>query len=135
MARFPAEHPLGPRQYDLALEGPGRPVVTLTNLILAEGLRSRASTIRIATSAAGCSVHYLIDGEWKQVMTIPNAAGMPTINRLRVMADLDPTARRRPHSGEIHAVLDGNKVVLRAQLNTNPDSSQEMTIDCSATAA
>ena len=109
--------------------------MALTYLILAEGLRSKASGVRVVASVDTCLVHFLVAGEWRQVMTVPSTAGKAVINRLRIMADLDPTTRQRPHRGEIHGVLDGTPVLLKVNVQTRPDGSQESNVTIPETAA
>jgi type II secretory ATPase GspE/PulE/Tfp pilus assembly ATPase PilB-like protein len=129
-------NPLAPRQYDLGHRDPmDAPVVALTNLILAEGLRNKASAVRLVASVDTCLVHYLVAGEWRLVMTVPSMAGNPAINRLRIMADLDPTTKARPRSGEIHAMLDGTPVILKVDVHANPDGSQESIVSLPRPAA
>jgi type II secretory ATPase GspE/PulE/Tfp pilus assembly ATPase PilB-like protein len=135
MSRHLSHDPFEPRHYDLKDADLDSPIVKLTNLILAEGLSSQASAIRIAALATGCPVHFLIDGQWRQVMQIPSAAGRPVMNRLRVMANLDPTTTPRPHSGEIHVAMEGRTILLNAQVHATSDGSQELTIHRSETAA
>jgi type II secretory ATPase GspE/PulE/Tfp pilus assembly ATPase PilB-like protein len=83
-----------------------RPVVRLVNLIIEEGLRSKAEQISLKGESEGVGVHYLITGEWRRVMVIPAAAGGPMANRLKVMANLDISRRPTQH-GVIHVRLDG----------------------------
>ena len=54
-----------------------RPVVRLVDLILSEGILSRASDIHIEPEEGGVAVRYRIDGVLRQVMKIPRAAGDP----------------------------------------------------------
>jgi type II secretory ATPase GspE/PulE/Tfp pilus assembly ATPase PilB-like protein len=60
-----------------------------------------------------------VDGQWRRVMQIPGVAGLPLVNRLKLMADLEPTTQRRPHQGEIHAIVDG-KTVIQPRSTRNP---------------
>ena len=131
-----AHNPLAPREYNLGHRGPkDATTVTLTNLILEEGLRSKASAVRVVASVDTCRVDYFVAGEWRQVMTVPSIVATPVINRLRIMADLDPTTKERPHRGEIHAVLDGTKVIMKVDVQAHPDGSQEANVTIPGTAA
>jgi hypothetical protein len=63
-------------------------------------------------------------------MQIPGVAGLPLVNHLKLMADLEPTTQRRPHRGEIHAIVDGKTVILTAEVHTEPGGSQVITVLC-----
>ena len=123
-------NPLSPRRYDLDNSDPSEaPTIKLVNLILAEGLRSKAGAIRVSPTDP-CTIHYLVETEWHQVMKVPASVGQAVRNRLRLMADLEPTTARRPHQGEIHAIFDGRSVVLTTELTTDLSDLQEITIHC-----
>src|SRR2546430_9145140 len=62
-----------------AEEASQRPVVRLVDLIISEGILSRASDIHIEPEEGGVAVRYRIDGVLRQVMKIPRAAGLPLI--------------------------------------------------------
>src|SRR5207249_3071804 len=65
-----------------------RPVVRLVDLIISEGILSRASDIHIEPEEGGVAVRYRIDGVLRQVMKIPRAAGIPLISRIKIMSSL-----------------------------------------------
>ena len=129
------KNPLAPRQYDLASRAPiGSPIIVLTNLILEEGLRSKASAISLVASAESCLVRYSIAGEWQEVMKVPDVWGKQVMNRLRLMAGLEPTTKGR-RTGEIHCILDGALVILTVDAPATPDGSQKITVTTPGTAA
>src|SRR3990170_436177 len=55
-------------------EASQRPVVRLVDLIISEGILSRASDIHIEPEEGGVAVRYRIDGVLRQVMKIPRQA-------------------------------------------------------------
>ena len=57
-------------------EASQRPVVRLVDLMLSDGILSRASDIHIEPGEAGVTVRYRIDGVLRQVMNIPRSAGL-----------------------------------------------------------
>jgi type II secretory ATPase GspE/PulE/Tfp pilus assembly ATPase PilB-like protein len=123
-------NPLSPRQYDLDDSDPSvAPTIKLVNLILVEGLINNAGAIRVSPTDP-CTIHYLVEGEWRQVMKVPAVVGQAVWNRLRLMADLEPTTARRPHRGEIHAIFKGRNLVLTTELTTDLSDLQEITIHC-----
>jgi type II secretory ATPase GspE/PulE/Tfp pilus assembly ATPase PilB-like protein/ActR/RegA family two-component response regulator len=90
-----------------------RPVVKLVDLILSEGILSRASDIHIEPEEGGVAVRYRIDGVLRQVMKIPRAAGLPLISRIKIMSSLDIADRLRPQDGRARVAVNGQPIDLR----------------------
>ena len=80
------------------------PIVRLVDMMLADGIASRASDIHIEPVEGGVVVRYRIDGVLRQVMKIPRSAGMPLISRIKIMSGLDIADRRRPQDGRARVV-------------------------------
>jgi type II secretory ATPase GspE/PulE/Tfp pilus assembly ATPase PilB-like protein/ActR/RegA family two-component response regulator len=96
-----------------AEEASQRPVVRLVDLILSEGILSRASDIHIEPEEGGVAVRYRIDGVLRQVMKIPRAAGLPLISRIKIISSLDIADRMRPQDGRARVAVNGIPVDLR----------------------
>ncbi len=94
-------------------EASQRPVVRLVDLILSEGISSRASDIHIETEEGGVAVRYRIDGVLRQVMKIPRRAGLPLISRIKIISGLDIADRLRPQDGRARVGVNGTPVDLR----------------------
>ena len=94
-------------------EAAARPVVRLVDLIISEGILSRASDIHIEPEEGGVAVRYRIDGVLRQVMKIPRAAGVPLISRIKIMSSLDIADRLRPQDGRARVAVNGQPVDLR----------------------
>jgi type II secretory ATPase GspE/PulE/Tfp pilus assembly ATPase PilB-like protein/CheY-like chemotaxis protein len=90
-----------------------RPVVKLVDLILSEGILSRASDIHIEPEEGGVAVRYRIDGVLRQVMKIPRSAGLPLISRIKIMSQLDIADRLRPQDGRARVAVNGQPIDLR----------------------
>ena len=96
------------REYDLDEVARMRPVLRLTNLILAEAIAQGAAGIRLQSREADTgAVEYSLQGEWRQVMRIPIKAFGPLLNRFRVMAALD-IAKVPRQEGEVHVRTKGS---------------------------
>ncbi len=76
-----------------------KPVVRLVDMIISEGILSRASDIHVEPEEGGVAVRYRIDGVLRQVMKIPRQAGLPLISRIKIMSSLDIADRLRPQDG------------------------------------
>jgi type II secretory ATPase GspE/PulE/Tfp pilus assembly ATPase PilB-like protein/ActR/RegA family two-component response regulator len=90
-----------------------RPVVKLVDLILSEGILSRASDIHIEPEEGGVAIRYRIDGVLRQVMKIPRSAGLPLISRIKIMSSLDIADRRRPQDGRARVAVNSQPIDLR----------------------
>ena len=107
-------------------EASQRPVVRLVDLILSEGIVSRASDIHIEPEEGGVAVRYRIDGVLRQVMKIPRAAGLPLISRIKIISGLDIADRLRPQDGRARIGVNGVPVDLR--VSTLPSAVGEKVV-------
>ncbi len=120
-----ADHP--PEELTVsAEEASQRPVVRLVDLIISEGILSRASDIHIEPEEGGVAVRYRIDGVLRQVMKIPRAAGVPLISRIKIMSSLDIADRLRPQDGRARVAVNGQAIDLR--VSTLPASLGEKVV-------
>ncbi len=109
-----------------AEEASQRPVVRLVDLMLSDGILSRASDIHVEPGEAGVAVRYRIDGVLRQVMNIPRSAGAPLISRIKIMSGLDIADRLRPQDGRARVAVNGGPVDLR--VSTLPASHGEKVV-------
>jgi len=120
-----ADHP--PEELTVSAdEASQRPVVRLVDLIISEGILSRASDIHIEPEEGGVAVRYRIDGVLRQVMKIPRAAGVPLISRIKIMSSLDIADRLRPQDGRARVAVNGQAIDLR--VSTLPASLGEKVV-------
>jgi type II secretory ATPase GspE/PulE/Tfp pilus assembly ATPase PilB-like protein/CheY-like chemotaxis protein len=96
-----------------AAEAAAAPIVRLVDMMLADGIASRASDVHIEPVEGGVVVRYRIDGVLRQVMKIPRSAGVPLISRIKIMSGLDIADRRRPQDGRARVAVNGAPVDLR----------------------
>lgn len=104
------------------------PAIRLVNSIIIEAIRLRASDIHIQPRTKSIVVRYRIDGILFDKIYIPNQLHNQLVSRIKVMAEMDITERRRPQDGRITVktpmrivdlristlpVIDGEKVVMR----------------------
>jgi type II secretory ATPase GspE/PulE/Tfp pilus assembly ATPase PilB-like protein/DNA-binding response OmpR family regulator len=113
---------------DLLLGTNEPPAIRLVNAIILEAARLGASDIHIHPQTKNIVVRYRIDGVLADKIHIPNDMLMPLISRIKVMAELDITERRRPQDGRITVktpmrvidlristlpTINGEKIVMR----------------------
>jgi type II secretory ATPase GspE/PulE/Tfp pilus assembly ATPase PilB-like protein/CheY-like chemotaxis protein len=109
-----------------AEEAAQRPVVRLVDLLLSDGILSRASDIHIEPGEGGVAVRYRIDGVLRQVMNIPRSAGAPLISRIKIISGLDIADRLRPQDGRARVGVNNSPVDLR--VSTLPASMGEKVV-------
>src|SRR2546429_5178515 len=90
-----------------------KPVVRLVDMIISEGILSRASDIHVEPEEGGVAVRYRIDGVLRQVMKITRQAGLPLISRIKIMSSLDIADRLRPQDGRARVAVNGQPIDLR----------------------
>ncbi len=89
------------------------PIIKLVNAIIAEGVKRGASDIHIEPQEKHLIVRYRIDGILRIFQRFPKKIKDAVVARIKIMANLDISERRRPQDGRIRLVLDKRKVDLR----------------------
>ena len=89
------------------------PVVRLVNFILFRAIGDRASDIHIEPDDHVLRVRHRIDGELRELMRPPTGMHAAIVSRLKVMADLDISERRKPQDGRFRVRLDTRAVDVR----------------------
>jgi type IV pilus assembly protein PilB len=111
------------------------PVVQVVQVIIAQGLRDRASDIHIEPTDDRMRVRYRIDGALLDATSLPLSIGPAIASRIKILAGMNIVERRRPQDGQISmhvddrdvdirvstsAVVGGEKVVMRLLDKTRP---------------
>ncbi len=104
------------------------PAIRLVNAILIEAIRQDVSDIHIQPRAKSVVVRYRANGILEDKIHIPHEFLSALVSRIKVMADLDITERRKPQDGRITVktpmrivdmrismlpTMNGEKVVMR----------------------
>ncbi len=89
------------------------PVVKLSDLIIAEGIKTGASDIHVEPTPDGTVVRYRLDGMLHESFHFPKWVQAPLIARLKVTAKLDITERRAPQDGRIQVRYSDRRIDLR----------------------
>jgi type II secretory ATPase GspE/PulE/Tfp pilus assembly ATPase PilB-like protein/CheY-like chemotaxis protein len=110
----------------LRTEASSRPIIKLVEVLLADGVTSRASDIHIESGETTITVRYRIDGVLRQAMTIPRKAGVPLISRIKIISGLDIADRLRPQDGRARVAVNGTPVDLR--ISTLPATHGEKVV-------
>ncbi len=89
------------------------PVVRLVNFLLYRAIKDGASDVHVEPDEGRFRVRYRIDGELRELMTPPERMHPAIVSRIKVMADLDISERRRPQDGRLRVQLERRAVDLR----------------------
>lgn len=111
-----------------ATGGEDKPVIRLINTLFLEAMKRKASDIHIEPYETHSRVRFRIDGSLHEIMRLPPQLKAATPSRIKVMAQLDISEKRKPQDGRIQVktkerqidvrvsvlpTLFGEKVVLR----------------------
>lgn len=89
------------------------PVVKVTNLMLANGVRKNASDIMIEPLETKVRVRFRIDGILQEQEFLPRAMHNAIISRIKVMSNLDIAERRLPQDGRFKVRVLNREVDFR----------------------
>jgi type IV pilus assembly protein PilB len=89
------------------------PIVKYVNLLITQAIADGASDIHIECGEQDMRVRYRIDGVLHDVMRSPRSIQSGVISRLKIMADIDITERRRPQDGRLSVATKDGSVDLR----------------------
>jgi type II secretory ATPase GspE/PulE/Tfp pilus assembly ATPase PilB-like protein len=102
------------------------PAIRLVNSILLEAIRLGASDIHIQPRAKNVVVRLRIDGVLIDKMQIPHNMHQSIVSRIKVMAELDISERRRPQDGRLAVKTPKRAVDLR--ISTLPTINGEKVV-------
>lgn len=91
----------------------GAPVIQVTNLLLEEACRLRASDVLIEPMEDILRVRYRVDGLLKIATAPPRTMQEAIISRIKVMANMDIAERRLPQDGRFKMKFKGREVDFR----------------------
>ena len=89
------------------------PVVKLTNLIIRDGVRSRASDIHIEPGPGSGKVRFRVDGVLRKYMDVPMATMQRIISQVKIRSDMDIADRLRPQDGRTRVNVEKKLYDLR----------------------
>ncbi|MDQ1740526.1 MAG: hypothetical protein QOE53_2178, partial [Pseudonocardiales bacterium] len=89
------------------------PVVQVVQLMIAQGVRDRASDIHVEPQNDRVRVRYRIDGALHDVLDLPGSMGPAMVSRVKILAGMNIVERRRAQDGQISTEIDGRAVDIR----------------------
>jgi type IV pilus assembly protein PilB len=91
----------------------GDEVITYVNRILAEAFVKKVSDIHIEPYEHNFRVRFRMDGSLREVIQPPRNLMLPIISRLKIMAQLDISEKRKPQDGRIKLIVGGKPIDYR----------------------
>ncbi|MEI7903818.1 MAG: ATPase, T2SS/T4P/T4SS family [Candidatus Firestonebacteria bacterium] len=95
------------------LGGDRSPSIKLTNFVLHEAVKSRASDIHVESYEDCVEVRFRIDGLLKSIMKLPPGIAKRLIARIKALSQMDIAETRKPQDGRSKVVIGNKKVDLR----------------------
>lgn len=102
------------------------PIVTLTNDLLTQAVSERASDVHIEAMDGAGRVRFRVDGVLRVARTLTSEDVAMITSRLKVMAELNISEKRRPQDGRARIAVMGRNVDLR--LSTLPSQYGESVV-------
>jgi type IV pilus assembly protein PilB len=121
-AGAPAEEP----KDTLERASDAAPIVALVDLIIAQAVQQRASDVHIEPVGGTMRVRARVDGVLREVMTLPPNSRGAIVSRIKVMAGLDISVKRRPQDGRGAVRMHERELALR--VSTLPTHTGEKVV-------
>jgi type IV pilus assembly protein PilB len=98
---------------DVKAEDIGDDVITYVNRILAEAFVKKASDIHVEPYERSFRIRFRVDGSLVEVATPPKSMMAPVVSRLKILAQMDISEKRKPQDGRIKLQIGGQPIDYR----------------------
>lgn len=95
------------------LEVTTAPIVKLINSIIEQAMRGKASDIHIEPSHNDIRVRFRVDGDLKEIMTLPKSNLSAIVTRVKIIGRMDIAEKRIPQDGRVEMRFSDNEIDLR----------------------
>lgn len=89
------------------------PVIKLVSIILHQAVNERASDIHIEPQLSKLRVRFRIDGDLKNILTLPLELQPPIVSRIKILSELKIDETRVPQDGRFRTVIDNKEIDYR----------------------
>jgi len=97
--------------------------VEFVNQIISGAIKNNASDIHFEAYEKVFRIRYRIDGHLREIMSLSHNKSLAITSRLKIMANLDISEKRRPQDGKIRFLYDNKYIDIR--VSTLPTSFGE----------
>ena len=87
--------------------------VEFVNQVIANAVKFKASDIHFESLEKSFRIRFRIDGHLRETAVLSKSKGLPVISRLKIMANLDISEKRRPQDGRIKFNFENREVDIR----------------------
>ena len=91
----------------------GAPIVRIVNSILMDASNMKASDIHIEPFEKEVRVRLRVDGELRQLMSLPINTLSGIVTRIKIMANLNIAETKRPQDGRVQQIMNNKKINMR----------------------
>ena len=102
------------------------PIVRLLNSIIEQAVRTHASDIHIEPYADEIRVRFRIDGDLREIMSLPRSNLSAIVTRVKIMGKMNIAEKRVPQDGRVEAIINNKEIDLR--ISTLPTVYGEKTV-------
>lgn len=89
------------------------PVIQMTDLLIKQAIKARASDIHIEPFRDTVSIRYRIDGKLHPIAPPAKQMALPLVSRIKVLSKMDIGERRLPQDGSFTATIDKRSIDFR----------------------
>jgi len=105
-----------PSEQELGRVSKDAPVIKVTNLILEEAVKKKASDILIEPMDKSLRVRYRIDGVLQEQKSPAKSMHASIVSRIKVMSDLDIAEHRLPQDGRFKVKIKSREIDFRVSV-------------------
>ncbi len=98
---------------DPSLPGSDAPVIPLVDRLLRDAIRAGASDLHVEHAEGEVVVRARVDGILRRVAGVPRELRLVLLSRIKVMAGMDISVRRRPQDGGFRVEEGGRRLSVR----------------------
>ena len=101
------------------------PIAKALTVIIDGAIKARASDIHIQPEEDSLRIRYRIDGTLHETLTLPSAASVPLISRIKILAKMNIADHQRPQDGQL-SVKPKDRMEIDIRVGTIPIVHGEM---------
>jgi len=98
---------------DLVASAEKAPVIKLTDLIIRQAIKERASDIHLEPFANKIAIRFRIDGVLREISPPDKSMMLPLISRVKILAKMDIAEKRLPQDGSFRATIENRAIDFR----------------------
>lgn len=110
------EREVGPSDKELNLISREAPVIKITNMILEDAVKKKASDILVEPLEKKLRVRFRIDGVLHEEQAPPKTIHPSIVSRVKVMSDLNIAEHRLPQDGRFKAKIEAKEIDFRVSI-------------------